>query len=280
MVRFAVRPLMRALVLAALMGATVSIVSADNIDQNNNGAHYAWGENVGWLSARPSGEAYAPGGSGVQVSDTGLTGYLWGENVGWISLSCMNNAACGGPAGNWGVKNDGAGVLSGYAWGENVGWISFSCNNNPSTCAGTNNYGVTITNYGVATEHADSGYFTGYAWGENIGWINFNCSNDASCGTVDFKVQTGAPDTDGDGYTDAQESQLGKDAFTYCDVMREDVDGDGQVTIVDMALVAQQFLAFVPPASARLDQDADAQLTIVDLGLMAQDFLALVSVCP
>ena len=145
-VRFGSR-LVRALALAALLGAATTVVSADNTDQTNSGAKYAWGENVGWITARPTGEAYGPGGSGMQVSDTDVTGYLWGENIGWINLSCLNDATCGGAAGAWGVKNDGLGHLSGYAWAENAGWISFNCSNTGS--CGTGNYAVTIMNYDI-----------------------------------------------------------------------------------------------------------------------------------
>src|SRR2546423_1252356 len=117
--------LLHAVALAAMFGAVTAVVSADNTDQSNAQARYAWGETVGWLKARPASEAYGPGGSGLEVSDTDLTGYLGGENGGWVNLSCKNNSTCAGPAGNWGVKNDGAGHLSGYAWAENAGWINF-----------------------------------------------------------------------------------------------------------------------------------------------------------
>jgi hypothetical protein len=121
--------------------------SAKNIDPDNNGSQYAWGENVGWINFEPS------EGPGVEVSSSGLSGYAWGENIGWINLE---------PA-TGGVVNDGAGKLSGYAWGENVGWISFSCTDTGK--CGTVNYGVFID--------PTTGVFSGYAWGENIGWINF-----------------------------------------------------------------------------------------------------------
>ena len=127
-----------------------SAVYAENIDPNDDGSQYAYGENVGWLNAEPDGD----GGPGVEVSDLELTGYIWGENIGWINLS---------PANYGGVSNDGVGNLSGYAWGENVGWISFSCENT-SSCS-TADYGVTID--------PATGEFSGFAWGENIGWINF-----------------------------------------------------------------------------------------------------------
>ena len=99
---------------------------AENIDPNDVGAQWAWGENVGWLNAEPLGN----GGPGITVKDGELTEYIWAENIGWISLSCKNTSSCGTVA--YGVTYDGAGLVSGYAWGENVGWISFSCENTGS----------------------------------------------------------------------------------------------------------------------------------------------------
>src|SRR4030067_1169647 len=112
---------------------------AENIDPDNDGSQYAYGENVGWINFEPS------QGEGVTVTDSAVTGKAWGENIGWINLS----SATGG------VVNDGAGNLSGYAWGENVGWINFAPTGG----------GVTI--------NPVTGVFSGYAWGENVGWINF-----------------------------------------------------------------------------------------------------------
>jgi hypothetical protein len=133
-----------------------------HVDPAADGSQYAWGENIGWLNAEPSGD----GGAGVHVADFELTGYLWSGNVGWISLSCKNGSAC--DTRNYGVLNDGNGVLSGFAWSENVGWINFA----PATA------GVVID---VAT-----GAFSGDAWGENVGWIRF-----ASDGANPFVVKTG-----------------------------------------------------------------------------------------
>jgi hypothetical protein len=275
------RLLGRAMVAAMLMAAVIKVASADNTDQNNDGSRYAYGENVGWLKARPASEPYGPGGAGMQVSDTDVTGYLWGENIGWVNLSCKNDSTCGGSAGNWGVKNNGAGQLSGYAWGENVGWISFSCQNNPSTCASTGSYGVTINNYTVHVEHAQAGKLSGYAWGENIGWLSFSCVNTGSCAsTGNYQVQTGAPDSDGDGYTDAEEIALGKDPFTFCPIMRADLNGDHAVNALDLAMLAEQFLQNVPPADARRDLDGDGKVNSLDLASMATVFLANVAACP
>jgi RHS repeat-associated protein len=126
--------------------STVSYAQGENIDPDNNGSQYAWGENVGWLNLEPGGDA----GPGVEVSDERLHGFIWGENIGWISMD---------PATGGGVFIDGYGNLSGFAWGENVGWINFApSGGGPAT--------------GVKIDPC-TGEFSGFAWGENIGWINF-----------------------------------------------------------------------------------------------------------
>jgi hypothetical protein len=158
---------------------------AENIDPDNDGSQYAWGENVGWINFEPS------QGEGVTVTGSAVTGKAWGENIGWINLS---------PA-TGGVSNDGAAILR-FAWGENIGWISFALSN----------AGVTIDLLRC---------FSGKAWGENIGWINFapngkpvktswrgrdQCPDDPNktepgicgCGVADT-------DTDGDGTPDCND---------------------------------------------------------------------------
>lgn len=132
--------------------------SGDNIDPDNNGSKYVWGENIGWLNFKPS------QGPGVTVTDSNATGYIWGENIGWISLSCLDAGTCAAEI--YGVMNDGNGNLSGYAWGENAGWINFAPTGG----------GVTIN---------ACGELNGYAWGENIGWISFR-----SDGAIPFKAKT------------------------------------------------------------------------------------------
>jgi hypothetical protein len=146
-------------VLILLAGAAAL---AENIDPDDDGSQYGYGENVGWVNLEPSGA----GGPGVQVDDFELSGYLWGENVGWVSLSCKNGSTCDSV--EHGVRNDGSGTLSGYGWSENLGWINFA----PETA------GVQID---VVT-----GAFSGRAWGENVGWITF-----ASSAVYPFQVKTG-----------------------------------------------------------------------------------------
>jgi hypothetical protein len=138
------------------------IARAENIDPDNDGSQYAWGENAGWINTEPAGTAQP----GVQVDDFELDGYMWGENIGWVSLSCVNTLTCG--AVPYGVLNDGNGRLSGYAWCENAGWINFA----PASA------GVTIDPV--------TGLFSGRAWSENLGWITFS-----SAGPVPFSVKTG-----------------------------------------------------------------------------------------
>jgi len=156
-------------VLAAALAASAAVAApAENIDPGEDEHQYAWGENVGWINAEPSGNA----GPGVEVQDFQLAGWMWGENIGWISLTCANTASCA--TASYGVANDGFGGLSGFAWSENGGWILF----NPSTCAPDPTCGVRID--------PATGYFNGRAWGENIGWVTF--SNGTPIGST---VRTG-----------------------------------------------------------------------------------------
>ena len=206
-------------------------VFAENIDPDDDGSQYAYGENVGWLNAEPSGD----GGPGVEVKDSKLTGYIWAENIGWVSLSCENTSSCG--TANYGVTNDGNGNLKGYAWGENVGWISFSCENTGS--CGTVGYGVTID--------PATGEFSGKAWGENIGWTTFR-----STGSVTFGVTTSWPedlcegDFEPDGDVDGSDLSVFAADFgrTDCGVPTTcpgDFDNDGDVDGSDLAVFAADF---------------------------------------
>lgn len=142
--------------VAAFVGFAGRVAATENIDPASDDSQYAWGENIGWVNAEPSGQ----GGPGAEVQDFQIIGWFWGENVGWINLSCVNNGTCGTAA--YGVANNGYGALSGFAWAENIGWINFS----PTTCMPDPTCGV----------HIDpaTGYFLGRAWSENAGWISFS----------------------------------------------------------------------------------------------------------
>ena len=217
-----------AVVFACLLGAIAAVAMAENINPKSDGSRYAFGENIGWINAEPSGN----GGPGVTVSDVSLTGYLYGENIGWINLNCTNNGTCAS-TGNYGVSNDGAGHLSGYAWAENAGWISFSCQNNPPSCASTGSYGVTID--------VNTGTFHGHAWGENIGWISFGDGSPFA-----YKVTTlWSNDADADGCTALEESgsnhTLGgqRNPDDFWDYF--DVTGDRRVDLSDTLVVLAHF---------------------------------------
>ncbi|MHC4666287.1 MAG: hypothetical protein ACYS9T_10085, partial [Planctomycetota bacterium] len=69
--------------------SVLNVSFAENIDPNEDGSQYAYGENVGWLNFEPT------EGNGVHVSQTQLTGYVWAENIGWMSLACENTSSCG-----------------------------------------------------------------------------------------------------------------------------------------------------------------------------------------
>ena len=158
------------LLATMIVGWSLAISSpliAENIDPVGDDSQYAYGENIGWLNAEPSGD----GGPGVEVSDFELTGWFWGENIGWVSLSCQNTASCASV--DYGVTNDGHGNLGGFGWSENGGWINFASDSSS-----------------VGIDPA-TGAFEGYAWTENMGWIGMSCSNTGSCGSVDYGVTTG-----------------------------------------------------------------------------------------
>lgn len=207
--------------------------AAENIDPDNDGSQYAYGENVGWLNGEPDGD----GGPGVEVSDFELTGYIWGENIGWVSLSCENTSSCGDVS--YGVTNDGLGNLLGYGWAENAGWINFAP-------AGA----------GVAIDPA-TGEFSGFAWGENIGWINFALNG------VGVKTSWRG-DTDGDGIPDDQDACPDEDATAF------DADGDGCIdslsglaalvqTLVDEEVIDQQMQNSLLSKIKNASQSADKE---------------------
>ena len=69
---------LRVLILAIVLSIIPISSYAENIDPDNDGSQYAWGENVGWINFEPSSS------TGVTVTDTAMNGYAWGENIGWI----------------------------------------------------------------------------------------------------------------------------------------------------------------------------------------------------
>ena len=214
---FLVMPLTLSLVLGSGFGATF----AENIDPDDDGSQYAYGENIGWLNFKPS------LGPGVTVTDDMVTGFVWAENIGWVNLS---------PAAHGGVVNDGEGNLSGHAWGENVGWINF---------APASGGGVFID---------EAGNLDGWAWGENIGWIHFQNA------ALSYKVKTAwAPpqpsipgDLDDDGDVDGDDRNLLRAALTSCTgdssfFPESDYDENGCITYNDYRLWYTLYRQFIAP---------------------------------
>ncbi len=128
-------------------------------------------------------------------------------------------------------------------------------------------------------------------------------------------IQDHKDDTNGDGYSNADQMTpsgmptcagafpptggLGTDPLAPCPgrnlggtpaqmaaatKARADVDLDGQVTIIDLSIVAGHFLESANPADVtdvhwEFDQDGDGQMTIIDLSIMAGIFLQSVPPC-
>jgi hypothetical protein len=97
---------------------------------------------------------------------------------------------------------------------------------------------------------------------------------------IDLRLVCGETDTDGDGYSDADEVALGFDPNTYCNLMRADIDGDGSISIVDLSAIAGVFGRTIPPIPSRLDQDGDAKIAILDLAAVAGLFGRTIAGCP
>jgi len=224
-------------IVAAIAAFARGGTLAENIDPGGSNAKYAYGENIGWLNARPAGA----GGPGVQVGKTRLTGYIWAENIGWINMSCHTNATCATV--NYGVLNDGLGVLSGYAWAENVGWINMSCLTN-NTCS-TSTYGVIIDPW--------TGVFGGKAWGENVGWISFSWGSGAPAA---FRVQTGW-------------------ACPY------DLNRDATVAFADLLVLARAYNSTPsrPNWNAMADFNRSGHVAFADLLLFASHYRQTLAAC-
>lgn len=86
-------------------------------------------------------------------------------------------------------------------------------------------------------------------------------------------------DIDGDGYSNALETALGESPAVYCGIMRADVDGDGSVSILDLATMSQFFLQKVTPMNERSNQDSDERISILDFADASASFLKHVSGC-
>jgi len=162
---------------------------------------YAYGANIGWLTAR------ADGTNGAAIGQAYCTGYVWSADCGWI---CLGNGPTNGwqysnlSSNDWGVNHDGEGNLSGYAYGANIGWINFE------------------QTYGQPQIDLLTGNLDGYVWGANVGWIGL--SNTYAYVRTD--TLAAGPDSDGDGIPDPWEYRMAGNLGTLSDGGR-DVDNDG-----------------------------------------------------
>ncbi len=196
----------------AILAICAKVPLGENIDPDNDGSQYAWGENVGWINFEPD---LSESSVGATVSCEKLTGFIWAENIGWINLDPDDSDP------ETGIKNDDTGTLSGFAWCENVGWINF----NPKVGGEATGCGVTIDN---------KGNFDGWAWGENIGWIHFR-----SAGPVAYKVKACKVNFEDLVRLADQwlESGTGLDA---------DLSGDNEVDFADYSRFAGLWLDYCP----------------------------------
>jgi hypothetical protein len=210
--------LIKSCVVCAALISSVNIGFAGNIDPDKDGSRYAYSSNVGWLNFEPN---VADPNAGAMVTRYELTGYVWVPNIGWVSLSCSNTNSCGRV--DYGVVNDGNGMLSGYAWSANAGWISFSCGNT-GTCASVN-YGVTIDG---------DGNFNGWAYGQNIGWIHFS-----SVSPVAYKVKACVVNL-------FDLANFADDWLIIGSGLAADLDGDDDVEFKDYSIFAGYWRDYCP----------------------------------
>ncbi len=87
-------------------------------------------------------------------------------------------------------------------------------------------------------------------------------------------------DTDGDGWPDGMEIAIGKNPNVYCEIMRADMNLDGVVNGIDLAILAKWFTQNVPPAPSRYDLNKDGAIAGLDLAFLAKWFTQSVSSCP
>jgi len=180
-----------------LMAAGTALGAGSTI---NPGNRFAYGENIGWIDARPSST------SGATMGEYVCSGFLYAANAGWINLGngtpangirYQNNSAA-----DFGINHDGLGNLRGFAWGANIGWINFE-------------------NSGAARIDLNTGRMSGHAWSANTGWISL--SN--AFAFVQTDVIAPGADMDGDGLTDAYELTWAGNLTTM--KASSDSDGDG-----------------------------------------------------
>ena len=259
-----------AVVLATLLGAVVSLVAAETIDPVNTTAQYAWGENIGWINAEPSGN----GGPGITVTGINLTGYMWGENVGWINMNCTNNGTCN-TTGNYGVTIDPAtGLFSGKAYGENIGWVVFDYTTSAATRIKTDD-GDGIAG---ATDNCPFDANADQKNTDNTPLVTVGAPNDVTVANSDLLGDVCDPDIDNDGLANALEGSIGPTGANHAlclsatgntDPLKSDTDGDRVLDGAECALGSDPTNAASKPAlpTAANDPDRDGLSTSFELSI-------------
>lgn len=161
---------------------------------------HAYMANAGWLNFRPSPQ------DGTVVTETYLTGYAYGANIGWVMMGYIRpdnyHTYSNASATDFGVNVSPSGQLTGHAYSANVGWITFE------------------QTYGQPRINLQTGQFLGYAYSANVGWIALNASG---AGVTTSTIT--APDSDGDGISNAWEYQNFADSTTANGASDFDRDG-------------------------------------------------------
>jgi hypothetical protein len=85
-------------------------------------------------------------------------------------------------------------------------------------------------------------------------------------------------DSDGDGYDDDRETDLGMDPLRYCGIARADVLMTGRVTLADLSYTLLH--AFDSNSTWRLDQNGDGRVNILDIVIEARYWGESVARCP
>ena len=155
-----------------------------------------------------------------------------------------------------------------------------------ATCDTTGATASLIGSVGITTDGSGNATFTQlFSQLVPAGGVVMGTAAEQGSGTSAFSAcatvveRQCSDDTTCNGYTDAEKIALGKDPFSYCSIMRADVDGNGRVNIIDLSSIAGYYNQLIPPAPARLDQNRDGMINILDLSIPAGVYNQPVSSC-
>lgn len=189
---------------ALLLAGAAAALAGSTIDPARP---YAYGQNIGWVNARPDGT------NGAVIGQFYCAGRLWSANCGWITLG--SGAPANGwsyandSAADWGVNHDGEGRLAGLAYGANIGWIAFE------------------QVRGFPRVDLRTGNLHGHAWGANVGWISLSNAQ-AFVRTASFDP---GPDADLDQLPDPYEFKYAGSLTNLSGLAGRDTDGDGSTDL-------------------------------------------------